>query len=122
MASIGKSISIKGDLTGEEDLVIEGTVEGKIDLPTNELTIGETGKVNAEVYAKSIVVVGSISGNVSATEKLEIQSSGLIDGDVRAPRLIIQEGAQLNGSVEMNDPKIGATTSSLPFSEEDQNP
>ena len=121
MASIGKSISIKGDLTGEEDLVIEGTVEGKIDLPTNELTIGENGNVNAEVHAKSVVVVGSISGNVSATEKLEIQSSGLIDGDVRAPRLIIQEGARLNGSVEMNEAKAGVTTSSLPFLEEDPN-
>ena len=119
MASIGKSITIKGDLTGEEDLVVEGTVDGKIDFPENELTIGESGKVNAEVNAQSIVVVGSITGNVSATEKLEIQATGLIEGDVRAPRLVIHEGAQLNGSVEMSEASPGPTTTHLPFSEED---
>ena len=119
MASIGKSITIKGDLTGEEDLVVEGTVDGKIDFPENELTIGESGTVNAEVHAQSIVVVGSITGNVSATEKLEIQSTGLIEGDVRAPRLVIHEGARLNGSVEMSEDSPRPTTTHLSFSEED---
>ena len=119
MASIGKSITIKGDLTGEEDLVVEGTVDGKIDFPENELTIGESGTVNAEVHAQSIVVVGSITGNVSATEKLEIQSTGLIEGDVRAPRLVIHEGARLNGSVEMSEDSPRPATTHLSFSEED---
>ena len=119
MASIGKSITIKGDLTGEEDLVVEGTVDGKIDFPENELTIGESGTVNAEVHAQSIVVVGSITGNVSATEKLEIQSTGLIEGDVRAPRLVIHEGARLNGSVEMSEDSPRPTTTHLSLSEED---
>lgn len=105
MANIGKSISIKGDLTGNEDLVIEGTVEGKVDLPSNELTIGESGKVRADVHAKSVIVVGTVSGNVSAAERIEIQSTGLVEGDVRGPRLVIQEGARLNGSVEMGDVK-----------------
>ena len=109
MANIGKSISIKGDLTGNEDLVIEGTVEGKVDLPNNELTIGSEGKVRADVHAKSVIVVGTVSGNVSAVERVEIQATGLVEGDVRGPRLVIQEGARLNGSVDMGDSPATAT-------------
>ncbi len=101
MANIGKSIQIKGDLTGNEDLVIEGQVDGRIDLPNNQLTIGAEGKVKADLQAKSVVVVGHVSGNVTATEKVEVQATGIIDGDVKAPRLIVQEGAVLNGAVEM---------------------
>ena len=101
MATIGKSITIKGDLTGDEDLLVEGNVEGKIDLPNNELTIGPNGKVRADVHGKSVIVVGHVAGNVSGTERVEIQASGVIDGDVRAPKLLIQEGAVLNGAVDM---------------------
>ncbi len=114
MANIGKSISIKGDLTGNEDLVIEGTVEGKVDLPNNELTIGAEGKVRADVHAKSVIVVGTVSGNVSAVERVEIQATGLVEGDVRGPRLVIQEGARLNGSVDMGDQPAAATKAITP--------
>ena len=113
MANIGKSISIKGDLTGNEDLVVEGKVEGKIALPDNELTVGNNGNVSADVHAKSVIVIGKVTGNVSATEKIEVQASGSVDGDVRAPRLIIQEGAVLNGAVEMTK---GSASSSTPAS------
>ncbi len=109
MANIGKSITIKGDLTGNEDLQIDGNVEGRIDLPNNQLTIGAEGEVKAEVTAKAVTVVGHVTGNLSATDKIEVESSGIVDGDVRAPRLIIQEGAVLNGAVEM-----GAKASSPP--------
>jgi len=102
MANIGKSIVIKGDLTGEEDLVIEGRVEGKVHLPNHRLTIGQGGNVQAEVHAKSVVVIGRVAGNVSAGERLEVQASGIVDGDVRAPRLSVQEGAVLNGSIQMS--------------------
>ncbi len=113
MANIGKSITIKGDLTGNEDLVVEGKVEGKIALPDNELTVGNNGNVSADVHAKSVIVIGKVTGNVSATEKIEVHASGSVDGDVRAPRLIIQEGAVLNGAVEMNK---GSASSSTPAS------
>jgi cytoskeletal protein CcmA (bactofilin family) len=103
LANIGKSISIKGDLTGNEDLVIDGNIEGRIDLPNNQLTIGPEGKVKADIHAKSAVVVGHVSGNVSATERIEVQASGIVDGDVRSPRLVVQEGAVLNGAVEMGE-------------------
>ena len=105
MANIGKSIQIKGDLTGNEDLVIEGKVEGRIDLPNNQLTIGGEGEVKADLQAKSVVVVGHVTGNVQATERIEVQATGIVDGDVKAPRLIVQEGAVLNGSVEMGGAK-----------------
>ena len=102
VANIGKSIAIKGDLSGNEDLVIEGKVEGKVELPNNQLTIGANGVVKAEVQAKSVVVVGKISGNVRGTERIEIQSTGVVDGDVSAPRLVVAEGAVLNGSIQMS--------------------
>jgi cytoskeletal protein CcmA (bactofilin family) len=101
MANIGKSITIKGDLSGNEDLVIEGTVEGRVDLPDNQLTVGANGSVRAEVHAKAVIVVGKVTGNVRGTERIEIQATGSVDGDVSAPRLIVAEGAVLNGSIEM---------------------
>jgi cytoskeletal protein CcmA (bactofilin family) len=105
MANIGKSISLKGDLSGNEDLTIEGHVEGRVDLPNNLLTIGANGSVNAEVHAKTVVVVGKVTGNVTGTERIEIQATGLVNGDVSAPRLVVQEGAVVNGSIEMGTKK-----------------
>ena len=105
LANIGKSITIKGDLTGNEDLVIDGNIEGRIDLPNNQLTIGPEGQIKADIHAKSAVVVGHVTGNVSATERIEVQASGIVDGDVRAPRLVVQEGAVLNGAIEMGETK-----------------
>ena len=104
MASIGKSIVFKGDLSGDEDLQIDGQVEGGIQLANHELTIGETGRVQAQLYAKSVIVVGQVIGNITATERVEIQVNGVVEGDVHAPRLVVAEGAVLNGSVEMTRP------------------
>jgi cytoskeletal protein CcmA (bactofilin family) len=101
MANIGKSISIKGDLSGNEDLVIEGKVEGKVELPNNQLTIGANGLAKAEIHAKTVVVIGKVAGNVRGTERIEIQATGIVDGDVAAPRLVVAEGAVLNGSIQM---------------------
>jgi len=101
MANIGKSITLKGDLSGNEDLVIEGHVEGRVDLPSNQLTIGANGSCSAEVHAKNVVVIGKVNGNIIATERIEIQATGLVNGDVSAPKLIVQEGAVVNGAIEM---------------------
>ena len=113
MANIGKSISIKGDLTGNEDMVIEGKVEGKVDLPNNQLTIGANGSISAEVHAKSVVVVGRVAGNINGSERVEIQATGVVDGDVRAPRLVVAEGAVLNGAIEMTK-KEGSAAGARP--------
>ena len=101
VANIGKAISIRGDLTGNEDMVIEGRVEGKVDLPNNQLTIGANGTVKAELHAKGIVIVGHVIGNVTGLERVEIQATGRVEGDVTAPKLIVAEGAQLNGAIQM---------------------
>ena len=101
MANIGKSITIKGDLTGNEDLVIEGKVEGRVELPNNQLTVGANGVIKAEVQAKAVVVVGRIAGNVQGTERVEIQATGVVEGDVASPKLIVAEGAVLNGAIQM---------------------
>jgi cytoskeletal protein CcmA (bactofilin family) len=101
MANLGKSIVFKGDLSGDEDLEIEGRVEGQVELPNHQVTIGAHGRVAAQVNAKNVVVVGHVSGDVFASERVEVQASGVVDGDIHAPRLLIQEGAVVNGKIEM---------------------
>ncbi len=103
MANIGKSISIRGDLTGNEDMVIEGNVEGKVDLPNNQLTIGANGSVKAEISAKCVVIVGKVTGNVVGSERVEIQATGIVQGDVTSPRLVVAEGASVNGAIQMGE-------------------
>ena len=99
--NIGKSVIIKGELSGSEDLTIEGTVEGRIDLKDNVLTIGPNGKIKAEVFAKAVVVLGEVTGNVTASEKVDIRDNGSVDGDIASPRVAIAEGAHFRGSVDM---------------------
>jgi cytoskeletal protein CcmA (bactofilin family) len=112
MANIGKSISIKGDVSGDEDTVIEGRVEGRIELKNHHLTVGPNGDVKGEINAKQVTVVGKVNGNVTATERIELSDSGRVSGDLASPRLLIQEGGQLNGSVSMKG--AAATTSTQP--------
>ncbi len=80
--NIGKSVFIKGELSGSEDLTIEGNVEGRIELKDNTLTIGPNGKIKAEVFAKQVIVLGEVTGNVTATEKVDIRDNGSVDGDI----------------------------------------
>ena len=101
MATIGQSIIFKGEMTGDEDLEIDGQVEGNVDLKNHQLTIGPNGILKAEVIAKSIIVIGKVTGNLVATERIEVQATGMVEGDVRAPRLNVQEGAVLNGGIDM---------------------
>jgi cytoskeletal protein CcmA (bactofilin family) len=108
VATIGKSIIIKGDLSGDEDLIIDGKVEGRIQLPNNEITIGADGRITADIEAKGIIVVGKTAGNLSATEKVEVQATGSVDGDITAPRLQIHEGAVVNGSISMTKSAVPA--------------
>ena len=86
MVNIGKSVVIKGELNGSEDLTIEGQVEGKIELKDHVLTIGPNGKIKAQVFAKAVIVLGEVNGNVTASEKVDIRDGGSVDGDIIAPR------------------------------------
>src|SRR6476646_8663460 len=99
--NIGKSVIIKGELTGSEDLTIEGHVEGKIELRQNVLTIGPNGKIKAQIFAKSVIVLGEVIGNVTASDKVDIRDNGSVDGDLISPRVAIAEGAHFRGSVDM---------------------
>ncbi len=101
MVNIGKSVIIKGELSGSEDLTIEGAVDGKIELRQNVLTIGPNGKIKAQVFAKAVIVQGEVHGNITATEKVDIRESGSVDGDVVAPRVAISDGAHFRGSIDM---------------------
>ena len=108
MATIGQSIVFKGELTGDEDLEIEGQVDGNVELSNHQLTVGANGRLRAEVNAKSIIVIGQVIGNLTATERIEIQATGVVEGDLKAPRLNVQEGAVLNGAIDMSSPASGA--------------
>src|SRR5689334_23008965 len=101
VVNIGKSVVIKGELNGSEDLTIEGHVEGKIELKDHVLTIGPNGKIKAQVFAKAVIVLGEVNGNVTASEKVDIRDGGSVDGDIIAPRVAIAEGAHFRGSVDM---------------------
>lgn len=102
MGNIGKSVVIKGELSGSEDLTIEGQVEGKIELRDNVLTIGTNGKIKAEVFAKTVIVLGEVTGNVTASEKVDIRDNGSVDGDLTSPKVAIAEGAHFRGAIDMN--------------------
>jgi len=124
VVNIGKSVIIKGELSGSEDLTIEGQVEGKIELRQNVLTIGPNAKIKAQVAAKTIVVEGSVQGNVMATERIEIRDKGSVEGDLASPRVAIADGAHFRGSIDMQqgrgagerqaDHKPAATATSTP--------
>ncbi len=100
-ALIGKSVVINGELDGSEDLTIEGRVEGKVELRDHTLTIGQNGRVKAQVFAKSVVVVGELVGNINASDAVEIRESGSVDGDIVSPRVAIADGAHFRGSIDM---------------------
>src|ERR1043165_5042804 len=86
VVNIGKSVVIKGELNGSEDLTIEGQVEGKIELRDHVLTIGANGRIKAQVFAKAVIVLGEVTGNVTATDKVDIRDNGSVDGGIVSPR------------------------------------
>jgi cytoskeletal protein CcmA (bactofilin family) len=100
-ATIGPSIAIKGDVTGEEDLIIEGRIEGKILLKANSVTIGRNGRVKANVYANSITVEGEVEGDLIGKDEVVIRQSGKVKGNVAAPRVVLDSGARFQGSIDM---------------------
>jgi len=105
-ATIGASIQFKGDLTGEEDFVIQGKVEGTINLQKNNLTIGKNGRIRANVTANTIIIEGQLQGDMFGNEKVIIRKSGNVLGNIVAPRVTLEDGAKFKGSIEM-EPKAG---------------
>lgn len=100
-ASIGPSIQIKGDISGNEDLVVHGKVEGTLSLPKNNVVVGSDGVVQANVNAMSISVEGSVVGDLTGSERIVITASGRVQGNIKAPRVVLEDGAKFKGSVDM---------------------
>ncbi|MFQ5526619.1 MAG: polymer-forming cytoskeletal protein [Thermoanaerobaculia bacterium] len=100
-ASLGPSISLSGNLSGSEDLIIEGSVEGEINVRDHKVTISETGNVKADIYGRSICVEGRVDGNLVGDEQVVIRQSGRVRGNVTAPRVNLENGAKFKGSIDM---------------------
>ncbi|MBV8203197.1 MAG: polymer-forming cytoskeletal protein [Acidobacteria bacterium] len=100
-ATIGPSIFIKGDLSGDEDLVIEGRVEGKIDLKQHNVTIGKNGRVRADVFGDTVMVEGEVDGNLFAQQQAILRQSGAVRGNITAPRVMLEDGSRFRGSIDM---------------------
>jgi len=111
IVNIGQSIHIKGELTGNEDLTIEGKVEGKVFLKDHNLTVGANGKIVAEIQAKTVMVLGEITGNITADDKVEVAATGTMRGDIQAPRVVLADGAKFKGSIDMDNKKPGSQPS-----------
>ncbi|HEX5051229.1 MAG TPA: polymer-forming cytoskeletal protein [Planctomycetota bacterium] len=98
---IGQTVRVQGELTGSEDLIIDGFVEGRVVLHDHCLTIGEHGNVSAELWARNIKIVGTVVGNVHADDRIEVAKGGSVEGDLQAPKVVLAEGARLKGRVDM---------------------
>src|SRR6476646_932647 len=100
-ASIGKSVTIKGQIFSREDLIVDGEIEGAIELNDHRLTVGPNGRVRAGIKAREIVVLGSIDGNVEALDKIDIRKDAKLVGDIKTARIIIEDGAYFKGSIDI---------------------
>ena len=111
-ATIGKSLVVKGEITGSESLCIEGRVEGTINLPGNRVTIGRNGQVSANITAREIIVQGKLAGNVSASDRLDVRGEGSLTGDVVAARISVEDGAFFKGKIDIRKPSDKAAPNS----------
>src|SRR2546423_3917752 len=103
-ATIGKSLVIKGEVTGSESLYIDGRVEGTINLPGNRVTVGRNGQVQANINAREVVVLGKVKGNLTASDRVDIRNEGSLTGDVVCQRISIEDGAYFKGGIDIRKP------------------
>ena len=101
-ATLGSSLTVEGTITGAEDLVIEGAVKGTVDLKNNTVTVGRSGRIEGDVYAQDITIEGEVLGNVFAGERASIHKSGYVKGNVVSPRVVVEDGARLKGSIDVD--------------------
>lgn len=119
---IGPSIVIKGTVSGDEDLVVQGKVEGTIDLRDHEVSVGQSGKVHADINAKVVKVDGEVSGDISGNEKVVISKSGNVRGNIVAPRVTLEDGAFFKGSIDMDPGDAASSKVSLAAQTPAKNP
>ncbi len=109
-ASIGKSVQVRGEVRGSEDLVVEGFVEGTITLSESRLTIGAHAKVQADVAARDVIVIGQLNGNITASGRVELRSGAALTGNIQASRLSIEENASFSGKVDLVQSAAGVAS------------
>ncbi len=105
-ASIGPSIRINGDIAGNENLIIHGQISGSISLPNNMLSVGKQGSIDADVSAKAVEIEGKVAGTVQAAEIVRVKPSGQVKGDIAAPRVVLEDGCQFRGGIDMQEQKL----------------
>lgn len=103
-AAIGRSIRIRGEVSGDEDLLVQGEVDGSVSLGKHQVTVGDDGRVKASIAARLVIVEGRVEGDVTAEEQVILRASARVEGDIAAPRVVIEDGARFRGSVDMGDP------------------
>jgi len=108
-STIGKGLIMKCEITGSESLVIDGKVEGSINLPGNRVTVGRNGQVVASIIAREIVVLGKVRGNITATDRVDIRADGALTGDVACARISIEDGAFFKGGIDIRKPEAKST-------------
>ena len=113
-AMIGKSLKIRGSITGTQDLYVDGEVEGTIQLDQNSLTIGPNGNVDAEITAKDIIIEGKVTGNVKAGNRIDIRKTGSLQGDLSTARIVIEDGAVFRGSIDIVKPEPASKPAAAP--------
>ncbi len=101
-AIIGSSITVKGEIAGDEDLMVQGQVEGRIELRQHNVTVGKNGRVKADIFGKIISIEGEVRGNVFGEEKIVIRSTGVLHGNITAPRVTLEDGSKFKGSIDMD--------------------
>ena len=101
VSTLGPSIFIKGDLTGEEDLVIRGRLQGEVRLEKNNVTVGQSGKIKADIYGKSIRVEGAVDGNLYGGQEVVIRASGRVQGNIVSPSVTLENGSKFKGAIDM---------------------
>jgi cytoskeletal protein CcmA (bactofilin family) len=101
-ATIGRTLVIKGEITGSESLYIDGRVEGSITFKDHRVTVGRNGVVNSNISAREVVIMGKVTGNVECSDRVDIRSEGSLTGDVVSQRISVEDGALLRGSVQLN--------------------
>ena len=113
-ARLGPSLSLEGKLAGDEDLVVDGRFRGEIHVPSHMVTVGGDGKIEGEVHASSIVVEGEVRGNLVATEQVLVRASGKVHGDIRAPRVALDQGCRFKGAIDMEPQAAQTRPADLP--------
>ena len=101
-ATIGRTLYIKGEISGSEALYIDGRVEGKISMPESRVTIGRNGKVDASIQAREVVVMGKVTGNIECSDRVDIRSEGSVHGDISTARISVEDGAALKGGIQVH--------------------